>query len=220
MAVYEGAIPLNTPRSPGHPRPLPFQSLHYPGDGLHFITCPNGHIAYLGTPESRAQAFCCRHKTSPTYTPRQQQTPGLPATRLSLGPVLLYAQMFVVDQTNLPSLEAAFEQAYPGTPPPIPMNKRDLLSGFASNIYPLVPDTRKRSAGLWKDLLDHGLGRMAEVIALAAQDKAYRETTGSPAPHQARRLLQDLVTSQGNPVRCSARLPHVSSRARRGGCHE
>lgn len=194
--VHEGAIPLAADRSPRHPRPLPFQPLHYPGDGLHFISSPNGHTAYLGTPESGAQAFCCRHKpTSPAYTFRRQPTRGQPATRLSLGPVLLYAQMFVVDQTNLPSLEAAFEQAYPGTPPPIPMTKRDLLSGFASNIYPLVPDTRKRSIGLWKDLVGHGLGRMAEVIALAAQERSSFRAIGRGAPPNSRRQLVELIRS-------------------------
>lgn len=185
--------------------PLSVVPLHYPGDGLHLIAHPGLRTVYLGTPEARGQPFCCRQARhpSPIYDSAGPagvaDRPGQRQSWLSLGPVLLYAQLFADDLTNLGSLEQAFEQAYPGTPPPIPMNRRHLIPTFAPHIYPLVPDTRKRSTGLWKDLVGHGLGRFAETLALAAQDRSYRERTGRGAPPAQRRTLVELIRNLRAP---------------------
>lgn len=187
--------------SPSAAVPLRVVPLHYPGDGLHLIAHPGLRTVYLGTPEARGQPFCCRQARHPspisyTVVPAGvSDAPGYRQPWLSLGPVLLYAQLFADELTDLVSLEEAFEQAYPGTPPPIPMNRRHLIPTFAPHIYPLVPDTRKRSTGLWKDLVAHGLGRFAETLALAAQDRSYRERTGRGALHTQRRSLVELIRS-------------------------
>lgn len=173
--------------------------LHYPGDGLHLIAHPGIRTVHLGTPEARGQSYRCRQARHPSPSPYTFDSAGVSdaggrsKSWLSLGPVLLYAQLFADELTDLGNLEEAFEQAYPGTTPPIPMNRRHLIPTFASHIYPLIPDTRKRSTGLWKDLVVHGLGRFAETLALAAQDRAYRERTGRGAPPAQRRTLVELI---------------------------
>lgn len=181
--------------------------LHYPGDGLHLIAHPGLRTLTLGTPEARGRLFCCRQARHPSpllYTAGpsgDSDAPGRNKSWLSLGPVLLYAQLFADELTGLGNLDAAFEQTYPDTPPPIPMNRRHLIATFASHVYPLVPNTHKRSNGLWKDLAAHGMGRFAETLALAAQDRSYRERTGRGAPPAQRHTLVELVRSLPAPPR-------------------
>jgi len=184
---------------PAGPTPLRVMPLHYPGDGLHLLSHPGRRTLSLSTPEAAGQQFCCWETHT---TPGRGGSRGtshhvvhdhLAASWLSLGAVMLYADMFVTELTDLGSLAQVFEDTYPATPPPIPLRSRFLIAGFASHIYPIVPDTRKRSRGLWSDLAVHGLGRLAETLALAAQEHAYRSDTGRAPPPAHRRTLIELV---------------------------
>lgn len=207
------------------PQSLRVASLHYPGEGLHWITRPQqSDLVRLPTPEGEQLPliYCqCGHGSvcgldggqrnrddyNSTHDPTSE---GGGEGRLSLGPVLLYADIFLARCTDLPDLESAFRSAYPTDRPPIRLARENLLAHYVLNIYPITMDKPKHSIGLFSDLIDHGMGRLADTLALAAQDRSYQSVTGQPAsPAQRQRLvdrIRSLCKSPHRPARTAGRV--------------
>lgn len=176
-------------------RNLPAKLIHTPGDGVHFLSLPSPHgHTWLDTPE----AANCPHRV---FRGR-----GV----ISLGPVLMYAELFIDNHTDLGSLSAAFKQAYPRQDPPIPVDRDHLVRNYIVHIAPLVPNERSTTIALWSDLTDHGLNRLAEVIVLAAQDRAFRKAINKPPTYTHRDIVRTLVRSL-KPRAISARQTRQSS---------
>ena len=177
---------------------LPVILVHQPGDGLHYIEQPKPHgHTWLRSPEGHDQCFGGRG-------------------RLSLGPVLMYADIFIRRYTKLRGVDQAYKQAYPRAAPPFPLDRDWLVRHFIVHVMPIDPGGRRNSIALWNDLTAHGLNRLAEVIVLAAQDKAYRAATHQPPPWPAKDTARHLVQSLCLRHRSPARLPGASSRASAG----
>lgn len=89
---------------------LPVRIIHRLGDGLHFIEQPrSAGRTRLVTPEMTSRMFEGR-------------------ARLSLGPVLMYAEIFIRNYTSLSGLFEAFQLAYPERHPRMPLDYDYLAS--------------------------------------------------------------------------------------------
>lgn len=218
-------------------RPLSTAWLHYPGEGIHFLEPPAAEKPIrLNTPEAQGLLFRavdplpdgtiagahrkarCGVYVSPTGPPAylRKNSPGhfrASGGQLSVGPVLLYAEMFIAGQTELGGVGTAFRSTYPTARPPIDLCPRKLIERYIMNIYPVPLDTAAQSVGLWSDLIDHGLGKLAETIVLAAQDRSYRRATGQPPPPADRRTLVERVRALATAPERPARFRGASSRA-------
>lgn len=211
-------VPRPTGRSP-----LRTAWLHYPGDGLHFIQAPTpGGHAFLETPEAGGHAFMLcptSPNISPGYLLRNPRNPtpsGGDATpcsrpplcpRLSVGPVLLYAELFIASQTDLTGVADAFRSTYPTARPPLDLDPGKLVKNYATNIYPIPVEGQTRCNGLWADLISHGLGALAETMVLAAQDRSFRSVTGLPAsPRHQQTLVERVRALAEAPGSPNARL--------------
>lgn len=204
--------------------PLRVAYLHYPGDGLHFIEAPRhpGH-AWLDTPEAQGRVFRgkAEHNGNENSWISQGSVQDFQGQgfegrdirgrgRLSVGPVMLYAEIFIDQHTSLSGIEAAYRSTYPTSQPPICLTRKSLIKHYILNIYPISPGTNHRSIGLWSDLIDHGLGQLAETMALAAQDRSYRRATGQSAPPPDRRsLVQRIRALSKSPLRPARTLKRV-----------
>jgi hypothetical protein len=179
---------------------LPVILVHTPGDGVHFIDHPkpDGNT-WFKTPETKGRLFRGRGRTS-------------------LGPVLMYADIFIRSKTLLDGVAEAFALAYPGLKPRMRLDRDDLVTNYIIHIMPVDPATRPYEIPLWQDLTDHGLNRLAQTILLAAQEISYRDATGDPPPESAKRFLRDLARSL-RPSPTASALPNPdSSRGSRRWC--